>query len=155
MAWSTVGLRCRGLLARAILFRLQTNHRSRRVRFFLAIRRQCKAVAGPRFGRLYRGLLPPLMLEAPKRAVKFSANGCAGPAALGPQSHMWHRFWGTTYKEALGVDKMTQSLSVLTGCSAGATEAIVVVPFEYVRCTVHLCGPEATQTGQDPIARQG
>ena len=26
------------------------------------------------FGRLYRGLVPPLMLEAPKRAVKFSAN---------------------------------------------------------------------------------
>jgi solute carrier family 25 2-oxodicarboxylate transporter 21 len=26
------------------------------------------------FGRLYRGILPPIMMEAPKRAVKFSAN---------------------------------------------------------------------------------
>lgn len=33
----------------------------------------------------------------------------------------------------MGVDKMTQSLSVLTGCSAGATESIVVVPFELVK----------------------
>jgi solute carrier family 25 2-oxodicarboxylate transporter 21 len=34
------------------------------------------------FGRLYRGLLPPLMLEAPKRAVKFSANGSVLTQAL-------------------------------------------------------------------------
>jgi solute carrier family 25 2-oxodicarboxylate transporter 21 len=26
------------------------------------------------FGRLYRGILPPILMEAPKRAVKFSAN---------------------------------------------------------------------------------
>lgn len=57
------------------------------------------------------------MLEAPKRAVKFAAND----------------FWGKTYKQALGTDKMTQGLSVLTGCSAGATESIVVVPFELVK----------------------
>lgn len=57
------------------------------------------------------------MLEAPKRAVKFAAND----------------FWGKTYKDLLGVSTMTQSLSVLTGCSAGATESIVVVPFELVK----------------------
>lgn len=57
------------------------------------------------------------MLEAPKRAVKFAAND----------------FWGKTFKQALGVDSMTQGLSVLTGCSAGATESIVVVPFELVK----------------------
>lgn len=57
------------------------------------------------------------MLEAPKRAVKFAAND----------------FWGGTYKSALGTDTMTQGLSVLTGCSAGATESIVVVPFELVK----------------------
>lgn len=28
---------------------------------------------------------------------------------------------------------MTQQLSILTGCSAGATESIVVVPFELVK----------------------
>ena len=57
------------------------------------------------------------MLEAPKRAVKFAAND----------------FWGKTYRNATGSEKMTQGLSVLTGCSAGATESIVVVPFELVK----------------------
>uniref|UniRef100_A0A0S1MKM6 Uncharacterized protein n=1 Tax=Phakopsora pachyrhizi TaxID=170000 RepID=A0A0S1MKM6_PHAPC len=33
-----------------------------------------KIIKAEGFGRLYRGLLPPLMLEAPKRAVKFAAN---------------------------------------------------------------------------------
>lgn len=69
------------------------------------------------FGRLYRGLVPPLMLEAPKRAVKFAAND----------------FWGSTYRSLLGTDKMTQNLSLLTGLSAGATESVVVVPFELVK----------------------
>ncbi|KAG0144234.1 hypothetical protein CROQUDRAFT_672496 [Cronartium quercuum f. sp. fusiforme G11] len=69
------------------------------------------------FGRLYRGLVPPLMLEAPKRAVKFAAND----------------FWGSTYRRMLGTDKMTQNLSLLTGLSAGATESVVVVPFELVK----------------------
>lgn len=73
-------------------------------------------------GRLYRGLVPPLMLEAPKRAVKFAAND----------------FWGKTYRGFTGQDKMTQSLSVLTGCSAGATESIVVVPFELVKIRLQV-----------------
>jgi len=69
------------------------------------------------FWRLYRGLLPPLLLEVPKRAVKFSAND----------------FWGKTYLSALGTSEMTQGLSVLTGASAGASETVVVVPFELVK----------------------
>ncbi|KAJ7748599.1 mitochondrial carrier domain-containing protein [Mycena metata] len=69
------------------------------------------------FGRLYRGLVPPLLLEAPKRAVKFAAND----------------FWGKTYLSFTGETKMTQQLSILTGCSAGATESFVVVPFELVK----------------------
>lgn len=69
------------------------------------------------FGRLYRGLVPPLLLEAPKRAVKFAAND----------------FWGKTYLTMSGESKMTQQLSILTGCSAGATESFVVVPFELVK----------------------
>lgn len=32
-----------------------------------------------------------------------------------------------------GETQMTQGLSVLTGCSAGATESFVVVPFELVK----------------------
>lgn len=57
------------------------------------------------------------MLEAPKRAVKFAAND----------------FWATTYKSLTGSDKLTQNLSLLTGMSAGATESVVVVPFELVK----------------------
>ncbi|KAF8596941.1 mitochondrial carrier [Ceratobasidium sp. AG-I] len=69
------------------------------------------------FGRLYRGLVPPLLLEAPKRAVKFASND----------------FWGKTFLGFSGEAKMTQSLSILTGCAAGATESVVVVPFELVK----------------------
>ncbi|PWN26373.1 mitochondrial carrier [Jaminaea rosea] len=76
-----------------------------------------KIVASEGPGRLYRGIVPPLMLEAPKRAVKFAAND----------------FWAKTYRSAFGTDQMTQGLSVLTGCSAGATESFVVVPFELVK----------------------
>lgn len=77
--------------------------------------RKIVAKEGP--GRLYRGILPPILVEAPKRAVKFSAN------------EKWGSFWRMQFK----TDKMTQGLSVLTGASAGATEAFVVVPFELVK----------------------
>ncbi|GBE87076.1 Mitochondrial 2-oxodicarboxylate carrier 2 [Sparassis crispa] len=69
------------------------------------------------FGKLYRGLVPPLLLEAPKRATKFASN----------------EFWGKTYMQLAGAANMTQQLSILTGCSAGATESFVVVPFELVK----------------------
>ncbi|PWN98110.1 mitochondrial carrier [Tilletiopsis washingtonensis] len=76
-----------------------------------------KIIATEGAGRLYRGLVPPLMLEAPKRAVKFAANDA----------------WAKTYRGITGQEKMTQGLSVLTGMSAGATESVVVVPFELVK----------------------
>lgn len=56
-------------------------------------------------------------MEAPKRATKFAANDK----------------WGKFYRELFGQQTMTQSLSVLTGASAGATESFVVVPFELVK----------------------
>lgn len=56
-------------------------------------------------------------MEAPKRATKFAAND----------------EWGKFYRNAFGAPKMTQPLSILTGASAGATEAFVVVPFELVK----------------------
>jgi solute carrier family 25 2-oxodicarboxylate transporter 21 len=56
-------------------------------------------------------------MEAPKRATKFAAND----------------EWGKIYRNLFGVEKMNQSLSVLTGASAGATESFVVVPFELVK----------------------
>ncbi|CAK5269419.1 unnamed protein product [Mycena citricolor] len=82
-------------------------------------------------GRLYRGLVPPLLLEAPKRAVKFAAND----------------FWGKTYLSFSGETKMTQSLSIITGCSAGATESIVVVPFELVKIKMQ----DKTSTFKGPM----
>jgi len=93
-------------------------------------------VAQEGFGRLYRGLLPPLMLEAPKRAVKFSSNG----------------FWGSTYKDFFNVSQMTQSLSILTGCSAGATEAVVVVPFELVK--IRLQDKASIYAGPSDVVRK-
>jgi len=74
-------------------------------------------IAQEGFGRLYRGLVPPLMLEAPKRAVKFAAND----------------FWGKTFRDWSGQKEATRSLSIITGCAAGATESFVVVPFELVK----------------------
>jgi solute carrier family 25 2-oxodicarboxylate transporter 21 len=56
-------------------------------------------------------------MEAPKRATKFAANDK----------------WGQFYRKMFGMNKMNQSLSILTGATAGATEAFVVVPFELVK----------------------
>jgi len=87
-------------------------------------------------GRLYRGLVPPLLLEAPKRAVKFASND----------------FWGKTFINASGESKMTQSLSVLTGCTAGATESFVVVPFELVK--IKLQDKSSTFKGPMDVVKQ-
>ena len=69
------------------------------------------------FSRLYRGISAPILMEAPKRATKFAANDS----------------WGSFYRNLFGVQKQNQSLAVLTGATAGATEAFVVVPFELVK----------------------
>ncbi|KAI9864817.1 MAG: hypothetical protein M1813_002587 [Trichoglossum hirsutum] len=41
--------------------------------------------------------------------------------------------WGKLYRTAFNMPTMTQSLSILTGASAGATESFVVVPFELIK----------------------
>ncbi|KAH8808460.1 mitochondrial carrier domain-containing protein [Xylogone sp. PMI_703] len=76
-----------------------------------------KIIKNEGFGRLYRGIEAPILMEAPKRATKFAANDA----------------WGKFYRDIFGVAKMNQSLSILTGATAGATEAFVVVPFELVK----------------------
>ncbi|CAG8958694.1 hypothetical protein HYFRA_00011536 [Hymenoscyphus fraxineus] len=68
-------------------------------------------------GRFYRGIEAPILMEAPKRAIKFAANDS----------------FGKMYRDLFGVKKMNQSLSVLTGASAGGLETFVVVPFELVK----------------------
>ncbi|KAH8824000.1 mitochondrial carrier domain-containing protein [Flagelloscypha sp. PMI_526] len=87
-------------------------------------------------GRLYRGLVPPLLMEAPKRAVKFAAND----------------FWGKTYLGLTGEKKMTQNLSIVTGCTAGATESFVVVPFELVK--IKLQDKTSTFKGPMDVVKQ-
>ncbi|KAH8812629.1 mitochondrial carrier domain-containing protein [Xylogone sp. PMI_703] len=76
-----------------------------------------KIVRNEGFTRLYRGIAAPIMMEAPKRAVKFAANDS----------------WGRFYQRILGVEKQTQSLSILTGSTAGVTEALIIVPFELIK----------------------
>ncbi|KAJ5459092.1 hypothetical protein N7530_011036 [Penicillium desertorum] len=76
-----------------------------------------KIVKNEGASRLYRGISAPILMEAPKRATKFAANDS----------------WGTFYRNLFGVDKQTQGLATLTGATAGATEAFVVVPFELVK----------------------
>lgn len=66
---------------------------------------------------LYRGISAPILMEAPKRATKFAAND------------EWGKFW----KKTFGVEKLNQSLAILNGASAGATESFIVVPFELVK----------------------
>jgi solute carrier family 25 2-oxodicarboxylate transporter 21 len=76
-----------------------------------------KIVKHEGFSRLYRGISAPILMEAPKRATKFAAND----------------EWGKVYRNLFGMSKMNQPLSILTGATAGATEAIVVVPFELIK----------------------
>ncbi|GAV28335.1 hypothetical protein PMKS-001806 [Pichia membranifaciens] len=56
-------------------------------------------------------------MEAPKRATKFAANDS----------------WGAFWKKTFGVDKLNQSLAILNGACAGATESFIVVPFELIK----------------------
>jgi hypothetical protein len=66
------------------------------------------------FGSLYRGIVPPILVEAPKRSIKFTAN----------------EEYGKLYKN-LGLG--AQTMSILTGMSAGATEALVVVSPDLIK----------------------
>lgn len=67
--------------------------------------------------RLYRGVLPPLIAEAPKRAIKFGAN----------------EQWGFALKKLFSLDRLTALQAGFVGSLAGATEAMFVTPFELVK----------------------
>jgi len=60
--------------------------------------------------KMYRGIVPPILIEAPKRAIKFSANA--------------------TYKQYVPNNQLG---AIEAGVGAGITEAFVVVPFELVK----------------------
>lgn len=67
---------------------------------------------------LYKGLLPPVLVETPKRAVKFLTF------------EQYKRFF------MFGSDKPTPLTYSLAGLGAGVTEAILVNPFEMVKVTL-------------------
>ncbi|KAB5583094.1 mitochondrial carrier domain-containing protein [Coniochaeta sp. 2T2.1] len=77
-----------------------------------------KIVKNEGFSRLYRGITAPILMEAPKRAVKFAAND------------KWGKVYRNVFADPTGTNK---AIPFLTGASAGATEAFVVVPFELVK----------------------
>jgi len=65
--------------------------------------------------RMYRGILPPIIMEAPKRAIKFAANSTYQP-------------W---FRDAAG--KLSTPGATAAGTLAGISEAFFVVPFELVK----------------------
>eukprot|EP01133_Synstelium_polycarpum_P008374 gene8374-9841_t len=67
--------------------------------------------------KMYRGIAPPIMVEAPKRAIKFASNKFYEERIL------------AYFKNA----KPTQGQAISAGIMAGITEAFIVVPFELVK----------------------
>ncbi|EPZ31003.1 mitochondrial carrier [Rozella allomycis CSF55] len=76
-----------------------------------------KIIRNEGFFRLYRGLLAPILIEAPKRATKFAAN----------------EQYSVIYRKLFNTNELNQKLSVLTGVSAGITEGALIVPFELIK----------------------
>merc|ERR1712002_568669 len=69
------------------------------------------------FGSLYKGILPPIVAETPKRAVKF--------------------FTFEQYKKALNLTPLSPGVALsAAGLGAGLTEAVVVNPFEVVKVSL-------------------
>eukprot|EP00842_Homolaphlyctis_polyrhiza_P006461 jgi/Hompol1/6816/HPOL_003794-RA len=75
-----------------------------------------KIIKNEGVGALYRGIVPPIMVEAPKRAIKFGANDQ----------------YKQLYTKQFGF-KQSQQLAVLTGVSAGLTEAVIVSVPELIK----------------------
>lgn len=78
-----------------------------------------------------------LRLQFLWRLLRGKCRGCQIRVAL-LTGHRATKFaandeWGKFYRNAFGMPKMNQSLSILTGATAGATEAFIVVPFELVK----------------------
>ncbi|EGC32894.1 hypothetical protein DICPUDRAFT_98737 [Dictyostelium purpureum] len=67
--------------------------------------------------KMYRGIVPPILVEAPKRAIKFASN----------------KFYEKQILSFYGNAKPTQGQAIGAGVLAGITEAFIVVPFELVK----------------------
>lgn len=66
---------------------------------------------------LYKGIISPILLETPKRAIKFASND----------------FFQQFYKKMFNVNNINQPISILAGASAGVMESFLVTPFELVK----------------------
>ncbi|CAI4797115.1 BCN_G0053820.mRNA.1.CDS.1 [Saccharomyces cerevisiae] len=78
-----------------------------------------KIVKKEGFSHLYKGITSPILMEAPKRAIKFSGNDT------------FQTFYKKIFPTPNG--EMTQKNAIYSGASAGAVEAFVVAPFELVK----------------------
>jgi solute carrier family 25 (mitochondrial 2-oxodicarboxylate transporter), member 21 len=67
--------------------------------------------------RLYRGIMAPILIEAPKRAVKFASNE--------QYIKMLENFKGSK--------NLSNSYHIFSGVLAGVTEAFIVVSMELVK----------------------
>ena len=66
---------------------------------------------------LYRGLLPPVLVESPRRAVKFAA----------------YEHFTQVYRNLFHSEQVTRPISVISGASGGVVEGALVVSFELVK----------------------
>ncbi|KAG0223111.1 hypothetical protein BGX31_008678 [Mortierella sp. GBA43] len=80
---------------------------------------------------LYRGALPPILAEAPRRAIKFGAN----------------EQWGFILKKLFSVDQFSATQAGFVGSMAGATEALLVTPFDLVKVRLQDRHSLGTYTG--------
>ncbi|KAF9140402.1 hypothetical protein BG015_001675 [Linnemannia schmuckeri] len=87
---------------------------------------------------LYRGMLPPLIAEAPKRAIKFGAN----------------EQWGFALKKLFSLDRLTAFQAGFVGSMAGATEAFFITPFELVKVRLQDRGSLKLYTGTADCIRK-
>ncbi|CCC69430.1 hypothetical protein NCAS_0C04400 [Naumovozyma castellii] len=69
------------------------------------------------FKNLYKGMSPPLLMEVPKRAVKFASN------------EQFQQIMMKKFK----LKEVTSTVTLLAGTFAGITESLIVVPFELVK----------------------
>lgn len=66
---------------------------------------------------IYKGITSPLLMEVPKRATKFAC----------------HSKYQSFLQDTFHTPDITQSITIIAGAMAGATEAIIIVPFELVK----------------------
>lgn len=89
------------------------------------------------FGRMYRGVTAPVLVEAPKRATKFAAN----------------EQYKELIKSTTGAKELTRPYSVLAGVMAGVTEASLIVPFELVKVRMQDKGSVGLYKGPGDVVK--